>query len=248
MLDELQANGGRGSALAEIGSALGLSADQVEAVAAEIMPDIALKIEKRSLSQYGLANLVDLMGAAKPLAEDPHALDQKKAREIGIPVLAELFESKDASRFMAARVARKTGVEPRQVEKLLPGVGAMAMAGVARRTEPTFAQLFDQIPQSAGGMPKQAPLPVPDHIPNLGGNGGAARSPYSDISDIFRRRRAPGGNAPSTGGLGKIIRDALGGALGYKSSQGIVGWIIRFVVLRYGWRILSSIVRGIFRR
>ena len=246
MLKELRATEAQQSPLAELGRAFGLSPDDVEKVAEALLPDLALKVEKRSLSQDGLANIVDLIAATKPIAEDPKQLDRTTAQSVGIPILEELLGSKDGSRFLAARTARRTGVSADKIEDLLPGIGTMAMAGVARETEPAFRQLFDQIPSgtSASAIPKQAPLPVPDHIPGVGTGG--QRSPYQDISDIFRRRRTPGPSAPSKGGLGNIIRDALGSALGYRN-RGVMGWIVRFLLVRFAWPFLRSVLGRIFR-
>jgi len=245
MLKELRASEANQSPLAELGRAFGLAPDDVEKVAKALLPDLALKLEKQSLSQNGLANIVDLIGATKPIAEDPSKLDTATAERLGIPILEELLGSKDGSRFLAARTARRTGVPADKIEDMLPGIGTMAMAGVARETEPAFRQLFDQIPSgsSSHAIPKQAPLPVPDHIPGL--ESGGQRSPYQDISDIFRRR-APAPQSSSGGALGKVIRDALGSALGYRNS-GVMGWIVRLLLVRFAWPILRGVLGRIFR-
>ncbi len=57
----------------------------------------------------------------------------------------------------------------------------------------------------------------------------------------------PGG-AVGGGLLWQIIRSVLGGAAGGFQSKGIVGWIIKAVVMRYGWTILRTILgRGLGR-
>jgi hypothetical protein len=104
-----------------------------------------------------------------------------------------------------------------------------------------------------------------------------ADNPYRDLSDILRRGRGlPGGGsggglpiptprspAPTGGGtgfplplpegqiggsmLGRLIRDLIGSAFGYRS-KGVLSWIIQMIVLRYGWRILRAIFGGVLRR
>ncbi|MEL6872211.1 MAG: hypothetical protein AAFO62_05330 [Pseudomonadota bacterium] len=252
MLDRLQATKPQGEALARRGSEYGLTPEQTEAVAEAAAQHLALKLEQRSLSAGGLARLVDLIGRA-----DPEVGDGTEAN-LGIPVLEELLGSKDGSRFLAQRVANDVGVDPYAVRRILPDIGTQTMAGVAEQTRPTFQKIFDALPQSAGSrtaFPDQAPLPVPGDIPSRGRTTNA--SPFDSLRDILgggRRQSAPGrqpniggGRLSPGGGMGKMIRDALGGALGYRN-RGVVGWIIRFVVARFGWRILQGVFRAFFRR
>jgi hypothetical protein len=112
-----------------------------------------------------------------------------------------------------------------------------------------------------GGIRKQSPLPIPgDDIPGMGRH---EDNPYGDLSDILRRGgfRIPSGSgrrtgAPDAGGpveaggggdlLSNIIRNILGSVFGNSGGRGsgLIGWIIRLIVLRYG----ASIVRSILRR
>jgi hypothetical protein len=107
---------------------------------------------------------------------------------------------------------------------------------------------------SGGGIGQQMPLPVPGDIGRGGYGGGTGgggygggvgmpggRNPLEDLSDILRR----GGGAGGMGGnvLWSIVRSILGGAAGFNGGGGIMSWIIRTVVMRYGWTILSTILR-----
>ncbi|MEO1695090.1 MAG: DUF937 domain-containing protein [Pseudomonadota bacterium] len=249
MLDHLRATRPDGAALAERGRALGLTAEQTEAIAGAIQPILTGKLEKRSLSRSGLADLMSLLGQAD---RDP----QEQPDNLGTAALAELLGSRDSSRFLARRVARDTGVSDRQVKDLLPDIARQFVTGVAADTRPRMQQIFDAAPRSSD-LPEQRPLPVPDSINDDSGYGRRARTRWDDVGDILvggrdrsgqkQPQQQPRGGGLSRGGMGKTIRDALGGALGYRN-QGIVGWIIRFIVMRYGWRILSSLVRAFFRR
>ena len=86
------------------------------------------------------------------------------------------------------------------------------------------------------------------------------RTPYDDLSDILRRGgfgnggqgdgssrgggtvNLPGGGNADGGVLWSIVRELIGAVLGFQS-RGIVGWIIRVIVLRYGWQFVVSILR-----
>jgi hypothetical protein len=75
--------------------------------------------------------------------------------------------------------------------------------------------------------------------------GGApqGRNPLEDLSDILRR----GGGAGGMGGgmLWNIVRSILGGAMGFNTGGGVMGWIIRTIVLRYGVSMIGSIIRRV---
>lgn len=84
-------------------------------------------------------------------------------------------------------------------------------------------------PQQGGGG--QLPLPLP---------GGQAGNPYGDLADILRRGGS-GVGRPSGGGLGGAVRDMIGGALGFKNS-GVMSWLVRLLVMRYGWGLLKRLL------
>lgn len=106
-----------------------------------------------------------------------------------------------------------------------------------------------------------SPLPLPGEAPRGGGYGfpgmdGPGRDgplsgpgstsgpgPYGDLPDIIRR----GGQQVDGGPLSGMVRNILGSLLGFQS-KGVMGWIIRFLVVRYGWGILKSILGGVLKR
>lgn len=147
---------------------------------------------------------------------------------------------------------------------MLPGLAAMAMGGIARTTATRFGDIFSQIPDigpgadtggratapqfpgqtlPGGNIPRQEPLPVPGGAgPSSGGGWGGGqrpRSPFDDLSDVIRRRGRTTGGAPA----GSVVRDILGQVLGFQKG-GVISWIIRFIVMRYGWRILKALLFG----
>ncbi len=104
------------------------------------------------------------------------------------------------------------------------------------------------LPRMPGGAgPQQSPLPLPGDPPATGDMG---QNPYGDLSDILRKGRMPGGGSvPDLGGasgggaLWSVVRNILGGILGFQS-RGLLSWILRVVVAKYGWAILKSILGG----
>jgi hypothetical protein len=88
-----------------------------------------------------------------------------------------------------------------------------------------------------------SPLPLPgDSMPNFPGRG---NNPYGDLSDILRRGgqiQLPGGGGSAGGGvLWSIVRNILGGALGF-GSGGVMSWLFRMIFVRFGWGLLKTIL------
>ena len=82
--------------------------------------------------------------------------------------------SKHASRMIAARAARETGVDAGRIEHMLPEIAAVAMGGLSRQTLGPLGDILSQLPGSAGGgardgMPEQRPLPMPGEPAGGGG-------------------------------------------------------------------------------
>jgi hypothetical protein len=122
-----------------------------------------------------------------------------------------------------------------------------------RRAEPMPAPRSASTPSSGRiDVGEQRPLPVPGQRPGLG----RENNPYGDLTDIIRRGkvRIPGGSKPTGapgggielpqggGALDRIIREVLGGILGFQSNS-VIGWIIRLIVVRWGWGFIQSILR-----
>lgn len=98
---------------------------------------------------------------------------------------------------------------------------------------------------TGGGFGNQGPLPLPSGLlPESGGGS----NPYGDLSDIIRRGGNVGGAAIGGGSLWSIIRSMLGGALGFSTKGGVMGWIFRAIVLRYGWSMVRAIFGGLLGR
>jgi hypothetical protein len=49
------------------------------------------------------------------------------------------------------------------------------------------------------------------------------------------------GPVPAGGTLWSIVRSVLGSVLGFES-KGFLGWLVRLIVLRWGWGLLKRIL------
>lgn len=121
-----------------------------------------------------------------------------------------------------------------------------------------------------GGSSRDGPLSTPGEGVPAPGGGTGGRNPLDDLSDILRRGGfnlpgsgkiempgpgggqgggldLPGGVGAGGGALWNIIRGILGAALGFQS-RGLLSWIIRMFVVKWGWgflqRILGRILLG----
>jgi hypothetical protein len=99
-----------------------------------------------------------------------------------------------------------------------------------------------------GQPPGGSPLPVPGDSGPTGG-GWKGNNPYGDIGDIVR------GGGQSGGLLATILRSIFGSIIGRSAAPagrtgggGWMGWLIKLIVMRYGWRIVTGLFRGILRR
>ncbi len=93
-------------------------------------------------------------------------------------------------------------------------------------------------PRTASADPSR-PLPLPDRIPGINAPAERGPNPYEDLSDVVRRSAPP--MSPSAGPLGNVIRDMLGGLLGFQN-KGVLSWLFTFLAYRWGGAILKRIL------
>jgi hypothetical protein len=273
-----------GQAIKNMARTYGLDAQQVEGVLGAIIPEFSRVVARNTLNRAGVADIVRELGNSDTQAAlAPGAsLNSPDVVAAGNDILGTLLGSKHASRGVAARAARETGVSESVIRQMLPAIAAMAMGGVAKQSRGALDEILGQLgglsnsplplpgeqrqpphdwntpdpaptapsaPRPNGDVGRHSPLPIPgDNIPDMR----KRSNPYDDLSDVIRRGgvRVPGGEqgggspGGSTGGgsLDNVIRDILGGAFGFQN-KGIVSWIIQYVVLRYGWRIVQFVLR-----
>ncbi len=243
-----------GEATANIARTFGMTPQQVEAALAALVPEVGRVVERNTLSRGGVADLVAALGDPRyqQTLSDPAALNSPATQAAGVELLQQMLGDKDKSRALAARAAASSGLGEALIKQLLPYVLPMIIAAIAKSGSGALGDILSKFPGMAGGpasVPRgpstarpapsmtprqgQSPLPLPGEHTPLGGD-----NPYSDLSDTIRN----GGAVAS--GLPGLIRSILGGLLGFQSG-GVISWILRFVVLRWGWPILRTILGGL---
>ncbi len=248
--------------IGEIARTHGLDAAQAERAINGLIPELIAGIERNTLSKGGIADLLRALatGGHARYLEAPSVLGDPQLMADGQRILTHLFASESSAQRAARFVEGETGVSRNILWQILPGVAALLFGWLARSGKGLMGDVLNKLPQPARAKASGAPpRPV---FPSDGGRWAQPKAggdifpptpdfnrlpktesgPYGDLSDILRKGGGSGGGG---GGLASIIRNILGGLLGF-GSKGIVGWIIRFVVMRYGWRILSWVVRRMF--
>ncbi|MDX2259668.1 MAG: DUF937 domain-containing protein [Hyphomicrobiaceae bacterium] len=256
-----------GRGINALAAAFGLSSESTRLAADRLDDVLQARLERLALSRGGVTDVLGLIGMARwdALPLDAASLKSDEVRVAGDAALAVLLGDKHQSRVIAERIAREAGLAVADAKRMLPVIAALFMRGARLSAAAPVAALAQRLPVAAANaalaFDGQAPLPLPGEPPG----GAAPRSdPFRDLSDILRRdgrsaplplpegpggRPAPGSEIemPRGGSLWSIVRALIARALNFRSN-GIVGWIVQYIVLRYGWRILSFILGRVFGR
>lgn len=253
-----------------LAAAFGVDPEKAGAALDIMAQSLSDRIERNTLSRGGVADIVDLLarpGAGAALAR-PETLASVQVEEAGNGVLDVLLGSKHASRGVAARTARATGLDEATLKKMLPAVASMVMGALQAKSMPQIEKSIAALPALGSPLPLPgenptlprtsgsgsgstagrggSPLPIPgDDIPGVEGP-----SRFPQLPDIIRRGGrdiqvpAPGGGGAGGGSLDEIIRQILANALGFKNT-GILAFILKIIFSRWFLGLLSRIL---FRR
>jgi hypothetical protein len=256
-LMELLKQGRDGGLVGALAKSYGIPPAQTEAALGVVVGELSRGIERNTLSRGGTSDLMRLLGRSSALASsDPARLASGETQRLGIDVLEQLLGGKDRSRAVAARAAAASGLTDSLIKQMLPYIAAMVMGAIAKGASGGIGDILGRIPGLGGAAPQaQRPmaspaggsgsLPLPgqtrtgtgDLLPLPSGppsaQGGSV--PYDDIADAVRQRGGAGGAS--------VLRDLLGSLLGFSTKGGLMGWVFRLLVLRYGWSILQWTLR-----
>ena len=234
--------------LARLAEGLDLEPAETRAVLDAIVPEMRHYLEARTISRGGLADVVTIIGnPAQTAFLDPRSnLASPEAIARGNWLLDQVWQTPYRSRAAADHASAQTGVDAAKVRAMLPRIANLTFAALARETEPDFADVFDRFTgfpsgansrQEGGYGPGRSPLPLPDDT--WGDN---QRNRYDDVSDVLRRQGGPVRRNP----LWSVVRQIIGSALDFRSNS-VAGYILRLLIYRYGWRIISTIFARLFR-
>lgn len=233
--------------ISRLSQGLDLTEDQTTAVLRSVMPEISHYLERETLSRGGLARIIQSLGddRQQQFLDNEADLTSPKAIERGNELLGQILRTKYQSRAVADRVERETGVPAAKTRRMLPRIANMSMGALQQQTRPALEDIFKKLPgfpnNNTGSTPNSntgsSPLPIPGDD-----WGGRSRNGYDDLSDVLRRQQRPLQSNP----LWNIARQILSSVLGFQS-KGVIGYIVRFIVYRYGWSILRMVFGRLFR-
>lgn len=257
-----------------LAQAFGVDAGQAQAALDVMSQALSDRVERNTLSRGGIADIFDLLArpeAGAALAH-PSALATPAVTAAGDGVLEVLLGSKHASRGLAAKTSRATGIDEETLKRMLPAVASMVVGALQAKAMPQIEKSLSALPAlsgsplplpgerpaaprdgpsldlprtgGGGAMAPQRPLPLPgDDIPGLDGP-----SRFPQLPDVIRRRGRevqvpdPSGDG-SSGPLDGMIRDILANVLGFKNG-GILAFILKILFSRWFMGFVGRILRG----
>src|SRR5262245_20209684 len=118
-----------GPQIDQLAAVLAIAPAEAGAVMRTVMPEFAWYLETMTLSRGGLADLVELLGAAHPATAGD--LRGEAARRTGEEILARVLGTTAASRTLAARTAPHCGVAADAIAAMLPHLCLLAVGALA---------------------------------------------------------------------------------------------------------------------
>lgn len=238
-----------GHVIENIARQFGLTTDQAQDAVQTVLPVLTRAVQTNIQSKAGLESLLRALGSGRHARyyDDASTIGDPAAAADGEAILGHMLGSERQKRALATQASYATGIGGALLEQLLPYIANILMGMLFKNGGPSIGREFGG--GSGGGYTRAPDIQGFPRMPDTGGSGGGyipqdmapeqyEPAPYDDIAnEVSKRRGGPGG---FSGG----IRDALGGVLGGKTS-GIMGYIIKFIVLKFGWRILRAVVGGI---
>jgi hypothetical protein len=193
---------------------------EVEAAVEAVEPEVLWVLERETLSRGGLANVIEALGSKRYMRYLHERLvvnDEAALREEGHAILKQVLHSKGRSRAIAARAARRVGVSPSALQRMLPGLVAIVMARLGERAQTPLNDILLRLPPIV-----RAP---------------EGTNPYLPLADIMRRGCGVGPYARPK--LVRVVRRAVAGAAEFRGG-GPLGFFTRALV-RLGSRPLQRL-------
>lgn len=155
-----------GNAIPNLARAFGISPAEADAVLQSVVPQLARRIERNTLSRGGIADVVGAMGRAaeRNYLDDAQVFSGTTMRDDGVAILDQILWSKDQSRAVAQRAAQSSGISEALIKQMLPAIAAMLMGGLAKAAAGGLSDILGRIPGLPGSPSASAggPPPGPD--------------------------------------------------------------------------------------
>ena len=134
LLDMVLNSKGSG-ALEQIAQTMGLDANQVAAVAGQVLPAMSQGMKRNVGQQGGMESLLGALsrGNHQRYVEQPNLMGQAQTVSEGNAILGHLFGSKDVSRQVASRASENTGVGSDMIKKMLPMLATVVMGSMSKQ-------------------------------------------------------------------------------------------------------------------
>jgi len=248
---------------ASLAAKYGISQGAAQSVMAGLLPTLAGGIESNTMTRGGIVDLMEALssGHHQNVINDPSLIGHPDTIADGNAVIGHLLGPSGLSQSTVQSLAGQAGVPAPLLGQIAPVVAVWLLGYLFRNSGGMLGNIIGAAMGGGGGggmsmpqMPQMPPMgggmgspmgrpagggmmpPMPD-LRNLG----AGNNPYGSIANAIRNSGPAGGAA--AGG----VRDILGNTLGFGSSRGIMGWIIRYLVLRFGMSILRGLLRNFLR-
>lgn len=248
---------------ASLASKYGISQQAATSAMASLLPAMIGGLEANTLSRDGIAGLMTALSSGHHynVIANPGAIGAPDTVADGNAVIGHLLGPGGVPQAALQTAASKAGVPLTAMSGIAPMIAVFLLGWLFKNAGGMLGNVLSGALGSAMGGGGGMSMP---QMPNMGGpgSGGGIAFPKSggggslslpDIRNFDTSRNNPYGNiansinqgGSSGGTVAGGIRDILGSLLGFGSSKGWMGWIIKFLVLRFGWTILRSVLRGV---
>ena len=159
--------------IGDIAKSFGVPREKAAVAAAELEAALSRRIERNTLSRGGIADVVALLGdkSAGRAAQDERNLASADVADAGNHVLDVLIGDKHISRAIAARAARRSGLDVSVTKRMLPATASLLLGDLQRQAAPLLSEKLRAFP-GIGDL-----LPMPDNAP-------PAQPPPSSVDDL----------------------------------------------------------------
>ena len=237
---------------ASLAAKYGISPAAAQSAIAGLLPTLAGGIEANTMTRGGVADLMDALssGHHQNVLDNPNLIGHPDTIADGNAVIGHLLGPTGLPQNKLQSLAGQAGVPAPLLGQIAPMVAVWLLGYMFRNSGSILGNIAGSVLGGGGG----GGMSMPQMGRPMGGGGGgmmppmpdlrnitAGNNPYGNIANSIRNGGMAGG--ATAGG----VRDVLGGLLGFGSNQGIIGWIIKFLILRFGMTILRGLLRSFVR-
>ena len=239
---------------ASLGAKYGITPQAALGAMTSLLPTLAGGIEANTLTRDGVADLMDAMssGHHQNIIDNPALIGHPDTVADGNGIIGHLLGASGLPQSTLQSAANQAGVPASLMSGMAPAIAVFLIGYLFRNSGGMLGNILSSAMGGGGGgmsMPQVPPMgggvragggmmpPMPDPR-----NLGDANNRYGNIASTIRNGGATGG------GMAGGVRDVLGSALGFGSSRGIMGWVVRLLVMRFGMTILRGLLRTFLPR